>query len=286
MGKIAVVTDTNCGLTPEQGLKMGVHIIPMPFYINDTEYLESVDMSIADFYKREKEGVDVHTSQASPASVLEKWDELLENHDQIVHIPMSSALSSSYDTAMMLSNDYEGRVFVVDNKRISITQMQSAIDAMYLAGQGLDGAQIRERLEAGALDCSIYIMLDTLTYLKKGGRITPTAAALGNLLRLKPVLQIQGEKLDAFAKARTSQAGKSIMINAIKKDIDERFGGDADNINLWVVHSDNLEECEKFREEVKEVIPIENIDIYELPCSIGVHIGPGSLAVGITKKVK
>lgn len=285
MAKIAVVTDTNSGLSPEDGKKLGIYILPMIFYVDDKEYLEHVDMSTAEFYKHEREGSEVHTSQASMATILEMWDDLLKEYDEIVHIPMSSALSSSCSTATALAADYEGKVHVVDNQRISITQMASAIAATELAEAGKSGAEIKEILEKEALNCSIYIMLDTLTYLKKGGRITPAAAALGNILRLKPVLQIQGEKLDAFAKARNAKNGKSIMIAAIKKDIEERFGGNIDNVDLWVVHSDNLEECKIFKSEVMEAIPGIDPDIWELPSSIGVHTGPGCLAIGVAPKV-
>lgn len=285
MGKIAVVTDTNSGLTPEQGREIGVYVIPMPFYVDEKEYLESVEMTVSEFYQREKEGASVSTSQASPASILEMWDELLKEYDEIVHIPMSQALSASYATAMMLSNDYEGKVFVVDNKRISVTQLESVRDAVKLARQGKSGSEIRDILEADAMNSSIYIMLDTLSYLKKGGRITPAAAAIGSLLRIKPVLQIQGEKLDAFAKARTVNAGKTTMINAIKKDIEERFGGDIDGVTMMMAHSDSHAEIEVFKNEAIDALGCKEIDVWELPASIGVHIGPGSIAIAVTKKL-
>jgi len=285
MAKVAVVTDTNSGLSPEKGKELGISIVPMIFYVGENEYLEHIDMSVSDFYKKEREGAEVHTSQASMATILEVWDGLLKEYDEIVHIPMSSSLSSSCSTAFSLASDYDGRVVVVDNQRISITQMASAITATQLAAAGKSALQIKEILEREALNCSIYITLETLDYLKKGGRITPAAAALGNLLRLKPVLQVQGQKLDAFAKTRSVKAGKNIMISAIKKDIEERFGNDINNVDIWVVHSDCMEAAEEFKREVMESIPGCDPDIWELPSSIGGHVGPGCLAIGVSAKV-
>ena len=231
--KIAIVTDSNSGITQSAAKGYGIYVLPMPFMINEETFYEDITLSQDAFYEKLESGVNVVTSQPSPESVLELWDGLLKEYDEIVHIPMSSGLSGSCQSAVMLSADYDGRVQVVNNQRISVTQRQSALDAKLLAERGMDAAQIKDFLEKDKFNSSIYIMLDTLYYLKKGGRITPAAAAIGTMLRLKPVLQIQGEKLDAFAKARTANQGKAIMINAIRNDMETRFGG-ARADNIWL----------------------------------------------------
>ena len=223
--KVAIITDSNSGITQEEGKQLGIRIVPMPFMINGEEYLEDITLTQQEFYAKLGEGSDISTSQPSPESIMALWDEVLEEYDEIVHIPMSSGLSGSCQTAMMLAEDYDGKVEVVNNQRISVTQRQSALDAKELAAKGMCAAEIKEKLEAVKFDSSIYITLDTLKYLKKGGRITPAAAALGTLLRLKPVLTVQGEKLDAFAKARTMKQAKSIMVAAITKDIPRSSSG-------------------------------------------------------------
>ncbi|MCM1241671.1 MAG: DegV family protein, partial [Roseburia sp.] len=222
MAKVAIVTDSNSGITQKQAKEMGISVLPMPFMIDEETYYEDITLSQAEFYEKLAAGANVVTSQPTPESVMNLWDELLKEYDQIVHIPMSSGLSGSCQSALMLAEDYGGRVQVVNNQRISVTQRQSVLDALALIGRGMDAAQIRDFLEEDKFNSSIYIMLDTLYYLKKGGRITPAAAALGTILRLKPVLQIQGEKLDAFAKARTASQGKTMMINAVRNDMNNR----------------------------------------------------------------
>ena len=225
MPEIAIVTDSNSGITQEAGRKLGIHVLPMPFMINEDTFYEDIDLTQEEFYEKLASGANIGTSQPSPESVMNLWDTLLKEYDEVVHIPMSSGLSGSCQSAMILAEEYKGKVQVVNNQRISVTQRQSCLDAKLLAEKGMNAKQIREFLEADKFNSSIYIMLDTLYYLKKGGRITPAAAAIGTMLRLKPVLQIQGDKLDAFAKARTTNQGKSIMMNAIKSDIESRFGG-------------------------------------------------------------
>ena len=253
--KTAIVTDSNSGITQVQAKELGIYVLPMPFMINDETFYEDITLTQAEFYTRLAEGADVITSQPTPDSVMKLWDELLEEYDQIVHIPMSSGLSGSCQSAMMLAEDYDGKVAVVNNQRISVTQRQSALDALALAERGMDAGQIKEFLEEDKFNSSIYIMLDTLYYLKKGGRITPAAAALGTILRLKPVLQIQGDKLDAFAKARTISQGKSIMINAIRSDMEKRFGGvNADNIWLQIAYTYDLEAAQQLKEAHREQI--------------------------------
>ncbi|MDE6901583.1 MAG: DegV family protein [Lachnospiraceae bacterium] len=284
--KIAIVTDSNSGITQKQAQEMGLYVLPMPFMINNETYFEDITLSQAEFYERLASGADVVTSQPSPDSVMKLWDELLQTYDEIVHIPMSSGLSGSCQSALMLAADYEGRVQVVNNQRISVTQRQSALDAMELADKGMDAAQIKQFLEDDKFNSSIYIMLDTLYYLKKGGRITPAAAALGTILRLKPVLQIQGDKLDAFAKARTVSQGKSIMINAIRNDMEKRFGGvNKDNIWLQIAYTYDLDAATQLRDEVAAQFPGFAIHMDPLSLSIACHIGPGSLAVACCKKI-
>ena len=284
--KIAVVTDSNSGITQKQAQEMGLYVLPMPFMINNETYFEDITLSQAEFYERLASGADVVTSQPSPDSVMKLWDELLQTYDEIVHIPMSSGLSGSCQSALMLAADYEGRVQVVNNQRISVTQRQSALDAMELAVKGMDAAQIKQFLEDDKFNSSIYIMLDTLYYLKKGGRITPAAAALGTILRLKPVLQIQGDKLDAFAKARTVSQGKSIMINAVRNDMEKRFGGvNKDNIWLQIAYTYDLDAAKQRRDEVAAQFPGFAIHMDPLSLSIACHIGPGSLAVACCKKI-
>ena len=235
MAKIAIVTDSNSGITQAQGTELGIFVLPMPFMIDEEQFFEDVNLTQEQFYEKLESGANVVTSQPSPEAVMNLWKEILTDYDEIVHIPMSSGLSGSCQSAMMMSEEFDGRVQVVNNQRISVTQKQSCMDALMLAGQGRNAAEIREILENDKFNSSIYIMLDTLFYLKKGGRITPAAAAIGTLLKLKPVLQIQGEKLDAFAKARTTGQGKTLMVNAIRTDMENRFGGAApDNIYLQV----------------------------------------------------
>lgn len=284
--KIAIVTDSNSGITQAQAKELGLHVLPMPFMINNETYYEDITLSQEQFYERLAQGADVITSQPSPDAVMKLWDELLMEYDEIVHIPMSSGLSGSCQSAIMLAEDYDGKVAVVNNQRISVTQRQSAFDAMQLAGRGMDAAQIKEFLENDKFNSSIYIMLDTLYYLKKGGRITPAAAALGTILKLKPVLQIQGDKLDAFAKARTISQGKSIMMNAIRSDMEKRFGGvNSDNIWLQIAYTYDINAATQLKEEVAAQFPGFDIHMDPLSLSVACHIGPGALAIACCKKI-
>ena len=287
MSKIAIVTDSNSGITQAEGARRGIHVLPMPFMIDEVTYYEDIDLTQEQFYEKLKSGANIATSQPSPDSVTSLWDKLLQEYDEIVHIPMSSGLSGSCQSAMAFAADYDGRVQVVNNQRISVTQRQSALDALQLAAAGKDAAQIKEFLENDKFNSSIYIMLDTLYYLKKGGRITPAAAAIGTMLRLKPVLTIQGEKLDAFAKARTTSQGKSMMINAIKKDINERFGGMTEDKHIWlqIAYTHDRAAAEQFRTEVEAEFPSYDIHIDPLSLSVACHIGPGALALACCKKI-
>lgn len=283
MKSIAIVTDSNCGMSPAQVKDLGIYMLPMPFFIDDKEYLEDIDMNQSEFFQHLEQNPScrVSTSQPTPESVTTLWDKLLKDYDEIVHIPMSSGLSSSMQTARMLAEDYDGRVRVVNNQRISGTLRYSAIEAIQQAKNGLSADEIGTWLEKNRFDSSIYITVATLKYLKQGGRITPAAAALGTMLRLKPVLQIQGEKLDAFSKARTMTQAKSTMTKAIKDDIADRFG---EKINLDVIHSHNLEAAEEFQKEVLTTFPnIGEVNIFPLSLSVSCHIGPGSLALTCSK---
>lgn len=288
MAKIAIITDSNSGITQKQGEELGIYVLPMPFAINEETYFEDINLEAEKFYQEQAAGSDILTSQPSPETVMGLWDKLLnEGYEEIVHIPMSSGLSGSCQSALMLAQDYGGKVQVVNNQRISVTQRQSAMDAKALAENGYHADEIREKLEEDKFNSSIYIMLDTLSYLKKGGRITPAAAALGTILRLKPVLQIQGEKLDAYAKARTTEQGKSIMVKAIKSDMENRFDGltDGTGYHIAMAHTKNPEAAEAWREEVLKEFPAAEIYIDRLPLSIACHIGPGALAITVSKKM-
>ncbi len=287
MERIAVVTDSNSGITQEQAKDYGIHVLPMPFFIDGETYFEDIDLTQEQFYEKLEGQAEISTSMPSVASVTDLWDSLLQEHDAIVHIPMSSGLSSSCETAMMLAQDYDGRVQVVNNQRISVTQKQAALDAAEMVKRQKGAAEIKDYLERTKFDSSIYIMVDTLYYLKKGGRITPAAAALGTLLKLKPVLQIQGEKLDAFAKARTVKQAKNIMIEAIKNDFTKRFGDPSgENMHMAVAYTKDVQAAQEFKAQVQEAFQGHEIDFVDpLSLSVACHIGPGALAVTCTKKL-
>ena len=287
MSKVIVVTDSNSGITPDEAKKLGVEVIPMGFYIDEQMYYENIDLTQEQFYEKLTAGGDIKTSMPLVGDVTDKWDEFLKENDEIVYIPMSSGLSSSCETAYMLSQDYDGKVQVVNNQRISVTMRQSVIDAKNLAEAGKNAAEIKQILEDAKFESSIYIMVDTLNYLKKGGRITPAAAALGTLLKLKPVLQIQGEKLDAFAKARTVKQAKSIMIDAMKSDFEKRFNNpDGSQINLEMAYTHDIAAAEAFKEEVQAAFPNNEIVMNPLSLSVSCHIGPGALAIACSKKIE
>ena len=288
MSKVAIVTDSNSGITQAEAVELGITVLPMPFYIDEKMYYEDIDLSQEEFYEKLKGDCEIKTSMPLVGDVTDTWQKLLKDYDEIVHIPMSSGLSSSCETAYMLSQEeeFEGKVFVVDNQRISVTMRQSVLDAMELAGEGKSAPEIKTILEDHKFDSSIYIMLDTLYYLKKGGRITPAAAALGTLLKLKPVLQIQGEKLDAFAKARTSKQGKNIMIETMKKDFAERFdSADGSKMHLEIAYTYDKESAEAFKKEVQAAFPGNEIVMNPLSLSVSCHIGPGALAIACSKKL-
>jgi len=288
MKKVAIVTDSNAGITPEMAKEMGMFVIPQPFMIEGKTYFENVDLTYEEFYKTLENEVDVRTSQPVPTDMMQVWDEVLEEYDELVHIPLSSGLSGACQSAMMFADEYDKRVQVVNNQRISVTQKQSVRDALMLVKKGHSAAEIKQILEDDKFNSTIYIMLDTLKYLKKGGRITPAAAAIGTVLKLKPVLQIQGEKLDAFAKARTINQAKKIMIDAIRNDVNTRFGGESpDNITIHIAHTNNREMAMEFKAEIEAAFPgVVVNDVDELSLVVSCHIGPGSLAVAACKTLK
>lgn len=285
--KVAIVTDSNSGITQRQGEEAGIYVVPMPFMMAEETFYEDISLTQKDFYEKLEGGVDISTSQPSPADLLDLWNGLLEEYEEIVHIPMSSGLSSACQTAIMLAEDYEGKVFVVNNQRISVTQRQSVLEAKRMANEGMTAAAIKEKLEETKMESTIYITLDTLEYLKKGGRITPAAALLGTFLRIKPVLTIQGEKLDAFAKARTMKQAKTMMITAAKKDMEERFGDPEGNrTSIAIAHSNNEASAMEFKKELEEVFPnTGEIYVDNLSLSVSCHIGPGALAIACTKRL-
>ena len=287
MGKVAIVTDSNSGITQAEGKKMGIYVLPMPFYINEELFYEDITLTQEEFYEKLAGDADIKTSQPAPGDVMDMWDKALEEYDEVVHIPMSAGLSSSCETAIMLSQDYDGKVQVVNNHRISVTQRRSVEEAKKLADAGKSAAEIKELLEATQWDSDIYITVDTLKYLKKGGRVTPAAAMIGTVLNIKPVLTIQGEKLDAFEKARGVKQAKKAMIKAMKKDMDKRFAKEraAGIMGLHIAYTANDKEViDGWIVEVKEAFPDFEVDAHPLSLSVACHIGPGALAIACEKK--
>lgn len=288
MSKIAIVTDSNSGITQKQGQELGISVIPMPFYINEELYFEDITLTQEEFYEKLVEDEDIKTSQPAPGDVIDLWERLLEEYDEIVHIAMSSGLSSSCETAAMLAQDYDGKVQVVNNQRISVTQRQSVLDAIKLAEEGKNAGEIKQILEDEKLDSGIYIMVDTLKYLKKGGRVTAAGAAIGTVLGIKPVLQIHGEKLDAFAKTRGIKQAKKKMINAVKKELEERFpdGNYGDHAYLQAAYTKDEEAAKQWAEELQAEFPGMEFHMDPLSLSVACHIGAGAIAVAWTHKVE
>ena len=284
MKKVAIATDSNSGITQAEAQTLGIRVLPMPFYINEELFFEDVTLTQEAFYRRLAEDADISTSQPSPGDVTDLWEQLLESHDQVVYIPMSSGLSASCETALMLSSDYRGRVFVVDNQRISITQRQSVLDALEMARAGMDGQAIHDVLVRERLESSIYITVDTLKYLKKGGRVTAAGAAIGTVLNIKPVLTIQGAKLDAFAKARGWKSAKKIMLDAMERDIAQRFAGQ--ELHLAAAYTCTDEEAKEWKGELEARFPGYEIHMDRLSLSVACHIGAGSMAVGCSRVVR
>jgi DegV family protein with EDD domain len=286
--KIAIVSDSNSGITQQEAKELGVTIVPMPVLIDGEQYFEDLTLTQEQFYEKLKADAQVSTSQPSQYDVGELWAKLLGEYDQIVHIPMSSGLSQTYEMlAHLAKTEFAGKVFVVDNQRISVTMRQSVLDALAMVKEGKSGEEIFNWLTETKMQSSIYIMVDTLKYLKKGGRLTPAVALIGTMLKMKPVLQIQGFKLDKYATPRKLSDAKEIMLQAIKNDLDGRFKEivEAGKMTLAVAHTQSLAEAEKFAQEIKEMFPkCEFTFIDPLSLSVSCHIGPGALAVACAVK--
>ena len=282
--KIAIATDTNSGITALEGEKLGVFVLAMPVNLEETIHYEGLDITSEQLYDAMRQHREVSTSQPSPGQLMELWDGILaKGYDEIVYIPMSSGLSGSCQSAALFARDYDGKVQVVDNHRISVTQRESVISALRLAEQGYDAGQIREFLEKHAYDASIYITVDSMEYLKKGGRVTPAAATLATVLNLKPVLTIQGDKLDAFAKVRGMKLAESKMIDALHQDRAERFR-DVPESRLLIETAGTLENealAESWRQQVQAEFPFAKVSYANLPCSIACHVGMNSVAAVI-----
>lgn len=282
--KIAIVTDSNSGITQANAKEFGVTVVPTPFFINGELFYEDVTLTRDEFFERLMEDADISTSQPAPGDLIAAWDELLKEYDEIVHIPIALSLSSSYETAVMLSQDYDGRVQIVNNQRVSVMQRSSIFDAMRLAEQGKSAKEIREILEEEKANAGAYITVDTLKYLKKGGRVTPAAAAIGSVLNIKPVLIVHGEKLDSFAKVRGVKAAKKTMLDVVEKVLREELPGE--DVTIYAVTTCNAEETENWRQEIAQHFPGYDIQAAYLSLSVTCHIGPGALAVAYAKNVK
>lgn len=286
MSKVAILTDSNSGITQAEAKELGVFVEPMPFYIDGELFYEDIDLTQDEFYQKLTQGGEIKTSMPITGNLMDTWEKILEDYDELVYIPMSSGLSSSCATAKMLADDYDGRVVVVDNQRISVTQKMSALEAKKLADIGKSAQEICDALMEIKSLSTIYITVDTLEYLKKGGRLTPAVAAIGSLLKIKPVLSIYGEKLDKYAMARTVKAAKQTMIEALKKDMVNVLKTDNfDEVQISIAHTQNEEAAIAFREELLKEFPVKEVWIDPLSLSVSCHIGPGALACTITKKL-
>ena len=281
MGNIGIITDTNSGMTPAEARECGVILMPMPFTVNGRNYVENVNMSYSDFFELLADGAHVATSQPSPEDVTSCWDEALKRFEKILYIPMSSALSSSCQSAKLFAEDYGGRVLVADNHRISISQKQSVYDALRWRDAGLSAEEILEKLTQTALDASIYLTVDDLNYLKRGGRITPSVATIATVLNIKPVLQIQGGKLDSYKKVRGLHAAQNAMLDAIRKDLDTRFAGE--RMILRTAYTGDSSLGKVWNAQVQEHFPQFEVTGDPLPISIACHVGPGVFALGLMK---
>ena len=287
MSKVAIVTDSNSGIRQEEGKKLGIYVLPMPFTIDGETFYEDINLTHSEFFDKLMSGTEVFTSQPLVGDVSKLWDDVLKEYDEIVYIPMSSGLSGSCQTAIMLANEYDGKVQVVDSQRISVTQKWDVLDAIELSKQGKSAKEIKEILEANKLNASIYITVNTLEYLRKGGRITPAVAILGGMMKIKPILQIQGEKLDTFSKSRTLSKATKIMIEAIQKDIEERLDPieKGKNVHICIAYTYDPQPALELKEELQQLYPNSNIICDPLSLSVSCHIGPHALAIAACKKI-
>lgn len=285
MSKVAILTDSNSGITQDQAKELGVYVLPMPFFIDGEQYFEGINLTQEEFYKKLEQDADISTSQPSVGELEDKWNELLKEYDEIVFIPMSSGLSGTCQTATMLAQDFDGKVHVVNNQRISVTMRQSVLDARFLVEKGKTAEEVKSILEREKMESSIYITLETLKYLKKGGRITAAAAAIGTVLNLKPILQIQGEKLDAYSKTRGKASAKKIMIQAMKDDMEGRFADaySQGRMHIEAAYAGNPEEAAEWAELVKETFPQLDFHMDPLSLSVACHIGYGAIAIATSK---
>ena len=287
MSKVAIVTDSNSGIRQEEGKKLGIYVLPMPFTIDGETFYEDINLTHSEFFDKLMSGAEVFTSQPLVGDVSKLWDDVLKEYDEIVYIPMSSGLSGSCQTAIMLANEYDGKVQVVDSQRISVTQKWDVLDAIELSKQGKSAKEIKEILEANKLNASIYITVNTLEYLRKGGRITPAVAILGGMMKIKPILQIQGEKLDTFSKSRTLSKATKIMIEAIQKDIEERLDPieKGKNVHICIAYTYDPQPALELKEELQQLYPNSNIICDPFSLSVSCHIGPHALAIAACKKI-
>lgn len=285
--KVCIVTDENSGISRKEAKELGIKLLRMPIIIDGETYYEGENLTRDQFYQYLDEDRDVTTSQAAPGEIIELWEETLKEYDQIVHIPMSSGLSESCASAKVLAQDYEGKVFVVDNGRVSVTMKRAVYDAIKLVEKGKNAAEIKEYLENTKADSAIYIMVDTMKYLKKGGRVTAAGAALGSLLKIKPVLGIFGSKLDAYKKSHGVKKAKKDMLNAIHDQLNDRFAGiDVKDLEFALAYTHNPEDAKIWEQEIKDEFGIDYVLADELSLSIATHIGPGALAIAVSTKVK
>lgn len=288
MRKVAIVTDTNSGIFPAEAEESGVFTVPMPITINGKDYEEGVNIQAEDFYRMQEEGADITTAQPSPAAMTGLWDKVLQDFDELVFVPMTSGLSGTCATAQVLSADYHGRVEVADNCAISATLKMAVLDAKKLADQGKSAHEIRQALEAHTDNARIFITVDTLKYLKKGGRVTPAAAAIGDVLNIRPVMQIERGKLDAFAKVRGRKRSKDTILQAMRDDLNGRFAGflAEGRLRLHIAHTGSWDEAFQWKQEMEAFFPGFTVAVHELPLSIGTHTGRGALGGGFTVDVK
>lgn len=282
MEKIAVMTDSNSGLTMEEAEKYHIELFPMTFFVGGKEYTEGISLTEKDFFDSMRRGESVSTTQPSLAALAERWDQLLESCDRVIHIPMSRALSGSYASAQMLSGDYGGKVLVADCQRISVTQASAAIYAKRLAEEGKTAEEIKEVLEKMALEASIYITVDTLEYLKKGGRIRSIEALAGEILNIRPVIQIKGGLLEPYCKVRGHKKARKVMEEIILQDgqaLSEKHG--REKMEVYIAHADAEEEAFAWKETIRRLFPGKEVHVAKLPLSVCCHVGPGTLGVGV-----
>lgn len=278
----AIVTDTNSGLSPEEAAALGIGLIPMPVNLDGACFFEYDTITQAEFFARLKEGAEVSTSQPAPGAMLECWDALLRDYEKLVYIPMSSGLSGEYQTAAMLAQEYSGRVHVADTGRISVTQRQAVLEACLLSRQGKNAAEIKAYLERSGRNSDIFIAVNTLELLKKSGRVTAAGAALGSILSIKPVLRIQGGKLDAYRKVRGMRAAMQAMIEGLQED---KCRLEGERLVIRAAYAGDRQAGESWQEVLQTAFPECEVGLDPLPISVCCHVGWGALGVGIANNL-